>query len=72
MSYEYIQYPGYMTDEILEFCGRENVISENRDGIPVSGYFLKNAIGPRTMFMTRFYIIKRENGLSIEPRLPDE
>ena len=58
-----IRYPGYMSDEVVEFCGEENIISENRDGLPVIGYFLheRNESQLR-MFMTRCYITKHDNG----------
>lgn len=68
-----IQYPGNMTQQIIDFCGRENIISENRDGIPVAGFFLHNRnISEHRMFITRWFIVKEHSGnLYISPRHPD-
>lgn len=70
-SWKFIQYPGYMSDDVITFCGEDNIIREQRDSIGVTGYFLKNSTTEYTMFMNNWYIIKDINGnLGISPRRP--
>lgn len=72
MKFTYIKYKGYMTDEVKDFCGEDNIISENRDGISVLGYFLKVAPAGCRMLMTNHFIIKNEDGsMYITMRLPE-
>ncbi len=60
MAIKYIKYPGYMSKEVAEFC-KDALVTENRDGSNVTGYFLKSSLTPHTMLMTNWYIFKDDD-----------
>lgn len=68
-----IKYPGYMSEEVIDFCGEHNIEFKNRDGIAVGSYFLNSSNESETyMFTTNCYIIKSAKGnISITSRKPD-
>ena len=57
---EGMKFPGYPTKEIEEFLG-ENLITEQRQGMAVAGFFLKWN-GKSRLLQRGDYIIKHPNG----------
>jgi hypothetical protein len=56
-----IKYPGYTSDEIIEFCG-ESLQSIQREGIGACGSFLKTSSGKTHLLSKGDLIIKNKKG----------
>lgn len=68
----YLKYSGNMTEEVKQFCGEDNIVSEFNN-LWCIGYFLheKNK-SSQYMFKTGMYIIKDSNNISLSFEKPIE
>lgn len=64
-----VQWPGYLTNEIKDFCG-EYLDSEARDGVGVVGYFLRTLEGHSYILSKNDWIIQGIKG-EFYPCKPD-
>lgn len=58
---EAVQWPGYLTDEIENFVGK-NLVAEQREGIGAVGYFITTLEGHSYILSKSDYIIKGVRG----------